>query len=572
MKRGMKLMAKTTTRAELYIEGFIGEWGVTARNLRDQLANHKEITDLDVFLSSGGGSVIEGLNIYNLLKRHKANVTVYIGGLAASMGSVIAMAGDLVVIPSNALVMIHNPWGVAMGEAKDMRKVADILDKMRDSLSSIYEARTSNTAEELRELMDAETWMTGEEAVEMGFADMVEGEVEADNVIDIDTARAKVKDRMNPMQAELKTLVACGRGDLPIEMQADDQGFFAMAAPGLSGVPTLTQATNPESDDIDGIAAELTAMEASPLWQSLVASIKPPEVPPTEANAAPELTAPEDNDMTREEMMAALKARNEQITALFKKHTQLSALKEECLADPEMTIEQAKDKLLDALGANTTPTAGVHEVDGIDRAKADMQDALLARAGIGEAKEQNQFRSMPLLELARASLKLRKIEPFGDKMQIIGQAFTHSTGDFGTLLSNTANKAMLKGFMEAEESFPQFTGTGTLPDFKVNERSDIGNAPSLRMVRPGAEYKHITLSDRGAAAQLATYGELFGINRQAIINDDLGAFTRVPAKMGRAARRTVGDLVFSVLINATFGAGNSVTSSALASATLTHCA
>lgn len=567
MKPGMQLVAKSKTRAELHIEGFIGEYGVTARRLREQLANQKDISDIDVYLNSGGGSVIEGLNIFNMLKRHQANITVYIGGLAASMGSVIAMAADLVVIPANALIMVHNPWGFAMGEAKDMRKVADILDKMRDSLASIYVARSGTTTEEIQALMDAETWMTGEEAVEAGFADVVEGEVEADNVIDIETARAQVQDRKNPMQAELKTLVACGRGDLPIEMQTDAEGFYAMAAPGLR----LNRQEEPGSTAIlDGVDIDFEEMHNTPLWQSLVASIQPATpTQPTEANAATETTTEEEDAMTPEEMKAALEKRNAEIKKLFAKHTQLNALQMDCMADVNLTLDEVKDKLLAELGKNTHPSSGVTEIESnIDKAKTGMQKALLARAGHETDDEANEYRGFTLLEMARASLRLRNVAPVGDKMAVIGLAFTHSTSDFGTLLSNTANKSMLKGFMEAEETFPQFCGTGTLPDFKVNERVDIGHAPSLREVRAGAEYKHITMSDRGATAQLATYGELFGINRQAIINDDLGAFTRVPAKMGRAARRTVGDLVFSVLTAGdNFSADNQVTSSALASAT-----
>lgn len=115
------------------------------------------------------------------------------------------------------------------------------------------------------------------------------------------------------------------------------------------------------------------------------------------------------------------------------------------------------------------------------------------------------------------------------------------------MLVNLANKSMLKGWEEAEETFQLWTNKGTLPDFKQAKRVDLNAFPSLAQVRDGAEYTYATVGDRGETIQLATYGKLFSLTRQTIINDDLDAFTRIPMKMGRAAIRTVGDLVYAVL-------------------------
>jgi phage major head subunit gpT-like protein len=106
---------------------------------------------------------------------------------------------------------------------------------------------------------------------------------------------------------------------------------------------------------------------------------------------------------------------------------------------------------------------------------------------------------------------------------------------------------MLKGYENADETFQQWTSTGQLSDFKVNKRVALNSFPSLRKVQPGAEYKYASVGDRGEDIVLATYGEIFSITRQAIINDDLSAFTKIPATMGRAAIRTIGDLVYAIL-------------------------
>lgn len=155
---------------------------------------------------------------------------------------------------------------------------------------------------------------------------------------------------------------------------------------------------------------------------------------------------------------------------------------------------------------------------------------------------------MSLRELARASLDGRGIGVSSlNTMNMVGLAFTHTSSDFGSILMDAAYKALLTGWEDAPETYHLWTKKGRLSDFKVANRVGLGSFSSLREVRPGAEYKYITLGDTGETIQLATYGEIFSINRQAIINDDLDALTRIPALMGAAARATIGDLVYSIL-------------------------
>lgn len=115
-----------------------------------------------------------GQAIHSMLKRHPANVTVHVDGLAASIASVIAMAGDQVLMPRNAMMMIHNPWTWGVGNADDLRKMADDLDQIRESLIAAYQDKTGMDRDELVNLMDAETWLTADEAVQYGFADEIE--------------------------------------------------------------------------------------------------------------------------------------------------------------------------------------------------------------------------------------------------------------------------------------------------------------------------------------------------------------------------------------------------------------
>jgi ATP-dependent Clp protease protease subunit len=164
---------KTGARGEIYIYEDIGEgWfgGITAKAFSDSMKDLGNVTALDIYINSPGGSVFDGIAIYNQIKRFSGEKVVHIDGIAASIASVIAMAGDEVRIAANGMIMIHDPWGMAVGTAGEMRKYADSLDKVRETLLSTYVARTGRSEKEVSDWMSAETWMNAEESVKFGFA------------------------------------------------------------------------------------------------------------------------------------------------------------------------------------------------------------------------------------------------------------------------------------------------------------------------------------------------------------------------------------------------------------------
>jgi ATP-dependent protease ClpP protease subunit len=122
-------------------------------------------------LNSQGGNVVDGLACYNLLRQYTGKVTVTVDGMALSIASVIAMAADDLVVPDNAWMMIHNPNNQVAGDGDTLRSMAGLLDGMRDQLAEIYSARSKKSVAEIRKLMAAETWFTGRQAVQAGFAD-----------------------------------------------------------------------------------------------------------------------------------------------------------------------------------------------------------------------------------------------------------------------------------------------------------------------------------------------------------------------------------------------------------------
>ena len=170
---------------ELFIYDDIDDWwGVSAQSVVDQI-REMDAAEINVRINCRGGMVFEGIAIYNALRLHKANVHISIEGLAASIASVIAMAGDTVTIAENAMMMIHNPYGWATGDAEAMRKTADVMDKIADSIAVSYTARTGKTIEEMKALMDSETWFTAQEALDMGLVDQIDEPVKAAACFDL---------------------------------------------------------------------------------------------------------------------------------------------------------------------------------------------------------------------------------------------------------------------------------------------------------------------------------------------------------------------------------------------------
>jgi len=170
-----KIKNKTANAAEVYIYDEIGYFGITAQDLVNDL-NTITSENIELHLNTPGGEIFDGIAIYNALKNHNASVTVYVDALAASAGSFIAMAGDEIIMQRTAQMMIHDGHGLAIGNAADMRELADLLDKSSDNIASIYAERAGGSVEEWRTAMKAETWYSAEEAVEAGLADKINGE------------------------------------------------------------------------------------------------------------------------------------------------------------------------------------------------------------------------------------------------------------------------------------------------------------------------------------------------------------------------------------------------------------
>jgi ATP-dependent protease ClpP protease subunit len=487
--------------AEILIYGDIGEswWEetVSAASFVRELSE-LDVEQITVRIASIGGSVPDGLAIFNAMRRHKAHITTEVDSMALSIASLIALGGDTVHMAENAVLMIHAPWSYVAGNSVELREMADQLDTWAAAMSTSYATKTGDQPAMLALLMDGKDhFYTAAEAFD---AKLIDG----------------ITDAM-PVSASARDLPLSRYRSLPTSLTR------------VAGIPA--------------------AAAANPTEPSMPETTLPAAAP--NPNAAAPVAAPA---VDQTAILAADTARRTAIRASFAPFAAqpgVTELQRQCEDSHVVTVEAAGSRLLAHLAAGATPTAGLHAVtveDEKDKRRTATTQALLARAGYEKIEGANPFRGYTLAELARESLARAGLRSEGmDKMSFIGAAFTHSTSDFPGLLANVASKSLLKGYQEADETFQLWTRPGTLPDFKVGQRVDLNSFPSLRKVNEGAEYKYATLTERGASVVLATYGELFSITRQAIINDDLDAFTRVPRLMGRAAIRTIGDLVYAIL-------------------------
>lgn len=498
--------------AEVYIFGDIGEswWEetVTAKQFVKDFAAIDADT-ITVRINSYGGSVTDGIAIYNAIKRHPAQVTVSIEAAAYSIASLIAMAGDTVEMADNALLMIHAPWGYAVGNSADMRDMADTLDKYAQAMASSYVSKTGmDQADVLALLTDGQDhWYTAQEALDAGFIDSVSSA-------------------------------------LPIAASA------AIPKAALSRYPSA--------------AGRHPALQTAAPAASTPMEITMPNTATPQA-AAPQPATPEAKQPTAAEILAADKARRAAVRAEFAIASKIAgfnaaamaALAQECEDDESCTAELAGKRILAALARDAQPVNATHVEtveDEADKRRDSVVASLLVRAGVADAKTReaaraSQHRGAKLLDLARASLDRAGIK-YGhmDQMQVVAAAFTQGTGDFTVLLENAMHKALQTAYAVTPDTWSRFCKIGSVSDFRAHGRYRTGSLGNLDKVNELGEFLNKSIPDgEKGSVTIGTRGNVINLSRQAIINDDLGAFIGLAADLGRAGRRTIEAAVYALL-------------------------
>jgi ATP-dependent Clp endopeptidase proteolytic subunit ClpP len=486
------------------IYGEIG-YEVLASDILSQLDAAKG-RSIDVHINSPGGEVFQGLAIYNALSRFEGEVNVYIDGLAASIASVIAMAGNKVSMASASLMMIHNPATFVGGDQHQMAKAAEMLDTVRQVLVGAYTRKSGMDSNDLIAMLDAETWMDAETAKRLGFVDAIlESELDIAACLQgFDLTKFK---HVPEIKMSQKT-------EEKIEVQSVSQ-------------PAVTAATTTEVHmDAQAKAAEIKAAAdaATAAERKRVADI---------TNLCGKLRV---TDMI-EGFVSSGASLPEVQTAIL-----------ETLAEREAQIDNKNG------GATGRERFRVVE-DKTDKIRAAATDWLLHRVNHVEngspvkVTSDNPFRGARLLDIARESLVHASISTRGmNQMEIVNAAITHSTSDFPNILQDAMHKTLLNGFNTAGDTWSRFCAVSDLSDFRPHYRHIMGSFSDLAQLNENGEIQDGTLDDtRREQIVGKTMARILNLSAQAIVNDDMSVFTGAARALGRAARRSVEKDVYALL-------------------------
>lgn len=478
--------------AEIYIFGDIGEswWDetVTAKQFVKDIAAI-EADEITVRINSYGGSVTDGIAIYNAIKRHPATVTVSIEAAAYSIASLIAMAGDTVEMAENALLMIHAPWGYTGGNSVELREFADTLDAYALAMASSYVSKSGQTQNAILDLLtDGKNhWYSAEDAKAAGFIDAITGAVSI-------AASARI-------QASGLTRFTHPN---PAAVAATPPKEHSMPK------PATPQAAAPATVDAAAIlAAEKTRREA------------------VRAEFAP---------FAHYEGMAAVQAACEDdsnINAEAACQKILAHMAKQATPVAQVHVETTEDET--------------------DKQRAVAVATLLAKAGKADEKTQQMaaaggMRAFSLVDFARAALDRAGISHRHMDRDSIAKAALQTTSDFPVLLENAMHKVLLGAYATVGDTWRRFCAVGSVSDFRAHPRYRVGSLGNLASVAEAAEYTNVTIPD-GEKASIAArkYGNIIAITTEMIVNDDLNAFVSIAGMQGRAAARTIEATVYALL-------------------------
>lgn len=520
------------SNGELLIHGIVGDDldGLTAKNIIQVMDRNgaRDADEVTVRINSPGGQVFEGLAIYNYLAGLRARVVVKVDGLAASIASVIAMAGDQIAMPENTMLMVHRAMNIGIGNADDFRKQADDLERIDGQIVSVYARQTGMEPDRVRSLMAEETWMTAGEAVEMGFATEV-----------IDAIEESALKRFD-VDAYFRHPPECVR-----------------PAAGVAG--TALQSSKKRRTAMD---EEQDHKNAAPADNS--------------AGAVNQATSAGDGAPAAADQESGAKAERDRVSAIVKR-TQVANSKGANLPDDfaqrhidaGSSVDTVQTEIINNWAAQDVgggEQRGVNVVPGEDERQKFIEGAtnwLIQKSGVANRVSRSEpsanldpgeFRGLTMLDLARDCLERQGERTRGlGKMDLMGRAFTarnaaQTTGDFGVLLENTLHKVLLAAYRTTPVTWTRFCRTGSVSDFRPQNRYRMGLFSRLDQLTEAGEFRNKTIPDgEKEVLQAATYGNIIGLSRQAMISDDMSAFSTLAVRLGQAATRSVEIDVYNLL-------------------------
>ena len=527
---GQPLSQADGKTVDLYLYDVIGWPWIEAQDIVDAVP--KDVTEINLHINSPGGSVFEGTAIYNWLSNHSATINTYIDGLAASMASVIAMVGKTITMPKSAFYMIHDPWAFMIGSADDLRKEADLLEKIEGVMAEIYAGRTGQGLDQVREWMHKETWFTGAEAVEVGFADSVQdgqGDQSARATFDL-----SIFDRAPDSGSE-------NTAKQPI------LGRVASAHGNINNHDTEENIMNPELRKLleaKGLAQAATDEQAQQFMQNLLAK--------------GDLSG-DDLDKIKSEAAKAEKKRAKEI----RKACRIARLDDgfaDDLIDQDISLEAAREKIF-AKMEDTNPPVGAGAIQSgeteIEKFNAAAADSLVMRSGIkikDPAPGATQLRAYEMTQIVKDSLARSGVSVghLNSRRAIADFVFnsrhmTMTTADFPEIFRDAANKILQNAYEVQPATYQRWTGRSAAPDLKNIYGIALSEAPELDLLQEAEEYKYGAFKEKQENYRVYKYGKKVKLTMEMLINDDMRAFARLPRMMGASAKRKENTLVYAHL-------------------------
>jgi ATP-dependent protease ClpP protease subunit len=511
--------------AEVLLYGTVGDFGwgeedhFTAKSVATTLRGKGDVV---LRLNSGGGIATEGAAIHAVLKAHPGKVSVVVEGIAASAASLIAMAGDEIAMAEGALMMIHDPSGITIGPEEAHRRSAEVLGKMAGNYAAVYAARSGQTPEQVRALMVAETWMTAEEAVGLGFADQALAAPAAEAAAFDFQVYANAPEHLRALASERgwRNRRPATRAHAPIAKEELAMSTKEKAAaPGEAAVETTV---------VTGNVTAPVEMRADPAAEREAAEARRRKA--VTARFGDKLTAAQAEEV-------ATRARDEADALLMAADIVIAAR-------------------MQAEGPETRTAVSITR-DEVDTRRVGMEAALVARMSYRAPQDDRAraFMGMTIAEMAAECVGHRgSLRSVADRERVL-MAATHSRSDFPAIFENALNKQLADRYADATPTYRDISRRMTFADFRPHPVMRAGDFPTLLELGEGGEIQYGTFSESKETVAVKSYARAIRISRQMMIDDDLNALAQIIADQGRAVARFEDATFYAMFLSGSNGDG-----------------
>ena len=525
----------------IQLYGEIG-FDALASDVADQL-NAANGEDVSVRIFSYGGAAAEGLAIYNILSSYSGKVTTYIDGVAASAAGMPFMAGEVRIMPENALLHMHTAWGSASGNSDKFRSLADQYDAHTNSIAEIYAKKAKKDKAKIIAWMQAGqgigTWFSAADAMAEGFATDIEAPVLALASAAPEPPEHLLRNAPLNLQQWASIAKDVNSRTASSTMAATEVAAKAASAP----TPTTVSQASATTASVGAEAAQASAAPAPGPEAALVASLR------------------RENEIRR--CAAQAKLEPAAIEALVEGGRPFSEVAVEI-------VRVAAQRQEAAVLAGHPARLGVINDEG-SKLIGGIEAAVWARVKPDEAPADSarQFRGMRMMEIARVYLQSRGVKTEDRSKNELVSLALHTSDDFVNIMSNTGNRSMMIGWEEERHEWEVFSTRRDLPDFrpttdlfvdgdltlaKVNQGTP-SDAKKIDARMEGSEYQMGTLIDGLTSWRLDKFTRGLRVAEEVFINDDLSALSTVPEQFGRGARRVQANSIYGMI---TSGANASI--------------